>query len=57
MEEFDTYGVDTRHAWGMTEMSPLGTTNHAGGHRELYSPEQFAEMRTNVGTPYLGCGN
>ena len=54
MEEFDTYGVDTRHAWGMTEMSPLGTTNHAGGHRELYSPEQFAEMRTNVGTPIWG---
>ena len=54
MEEFDTYGVDTRHAWGMTEMSPLGTTNHAGGHRELYSPEQFAEIRTNVGTPIWG---
>ena len=54
MEEFDTYDVDTRHAWGMTEMSPLGTTNHAGGHRELYSPEQFAEMRTNVGTPIWG---
>jgi len=54
MEEFDGYGVDTRHAWGMTEMSPLGTTNHAGGHRELYSPEQFAEMRTNVGTPIWG---
>jgi fatty-acyl-CoA synthase len=54
MEEFDTYGVDTRHAWGMTEMSPLGTTNHAGGHRALYSPEQFAEMRTNVGTPIWG---
>ena len=35
-------------------MSPLGTTNHAGGHRELYSPEQFAEMRTNVGTPIWG---
>ena len=54
MEEFDTYGVDTRHAWGMTEMSPLGTTNHAGGHRELYRPEQFAEVRTNVGTPIWG---
>ena len=54
MEEFDTYGVDTRHAWGMTEMSPLGTTNHAGGHRELYSLERFAEMRTNVGTPIWG---
>jgi fatty-acyl-CoA synthase len=23
----DTYGVDVLHAWGMTEMSPLGTVN------------------------------
>ncbi|MDG2459527.1 MAG: long-chain-fatty-acid--CoA ligase [Luminiphilus sp.] len=54
MEEFDSYGVDTRHAWGMTEMSPLGTTNHAGGHRVLYSPKEFADVRTNVGTPIWG---
>ena len=54
MEELDTYGVDTRHAWGMTEMSPLGTTNHAGGHRQKYSIEEFATVRTNVGTPIWG---
>jgi fatty-acyl-CoA synthase len=38
----------------MTEMSPLGTTNHAGGHRQKYSSEEFTTLRTNVGTPIWG---
>tara|TARA_B100000902_G_scaffold392131_1_gene444021 strand:+ start:525 stop:2153 length:1629 start_codon:yes stop_codon:yes gene_type:complete len=54
MEEFDSYGVDTRHAWGMTEMSPLGTSNPTGAHREQYSPDTFAALRTNVGRPIYG---
>ena len=54
MEEFDTYGVDTRHAWGMTEMSPLGTSNSAGARRSQYDAETFANIRTNVGQPIFG---
>ena len=54
MEEFDTYGVDTRHAWGMTEMSPLGTSNSSGARRNQYDAETFASMRTNVGQPIFG---
>jgi len=54
MEEFDTYGVDTRHAWGMTEMSPLGTSNSSGARRHQYDAETFASMRTNVGQPIFG---
>lgn len=54
MEEFDTYGVDTRHAWGMTEMSPLGTSNSSGARRSQYDAETFASMRTNVGQPIFG---
>jgi fatty-acyl-CoA synthase len=54
MEEFDTYGVDTRHAWGMTEMSPLGTSNSSGARRHQYDAETFANMRTNVGQPIFG---
>ena len=54
MEEFDTYGVDTRHAWGMTEMSPLGTSNSSGANRAEYTPEEFAKIRTNVGRPIFG---
>mgnify|MGYP006074563129 FL=1 len=34
MEAFDAHGVDARHAWGMTEMSPLGTVNSSGARRE-----------------------
>jgi len=54
MEEFDTYGVDTRHAWGMTEMSPLGTSNAAGANRAQFTDEEFAKIRTNVGIPVFG---
>ena len=54
MEEFDTYGVDTRHAWGMTEMSPLGTANAAGGRRETFEADDFAKVRLNVGQPIWG---
>ena len=54
MEEFDTYGVDTRHAWGMTEMSPLGTANAAGGRRETFDADDFAKVRLNVGQPIWG---
>ena len=54
MEEFDSYGVETRHAWGMTEMSPLGTSNPTGAHREQYSPDAFPAIRTNVGRPIYG---
>ena len=54
MEELDGYGVDTRHAWGMTEMSPLGTSNSSGGRREQFSAQAFAQVRTNVGQPIWG---
>lgn len=54
MEEFDTYGVDTRHAWGMTEMSPLGTSNSSGARRHQFDAETFANIRTNVGQPIFG---
>ena len=54
MEEFDSHGVDTRHAWGMTEMSPLGTGNAAGANRDRFTPDEFAKVRTNVGKPIWG---
>ena len=44
MEEFeDRYGVYVHHAWGMTEMSPLGTFNTLKpAMRKLPKEEQFA---------------
>ena len=48
------YGVETLHAWGMTEMSPVGTVNvllHK--HRQLPEEEQLA-LRRSQGRPPFG---
>ncbi|MCG7518152.1 long-chain-fatty-acid--CoA ligase [Ruegeria sp. Ofav3-42] len=50
----DTYGVDTVHAWGMSEMSPLGTTNQPmAKHFDLPQDEQH-KLRENQGRPPFG---
>nr|WP_321252737.1 long-chain-fatty-acid--CoA ligase [uncultured Ruegeria sp.] len=50
----ESYGVDTVHAWGMSEMSPLGTTNVAlAKHRDLPVEEQH-RLRENQGRPPFG---
>ena len=41
MEDLDTYGVETRVGWGMTEMSPLGSVNTSPASREDYSDEDL----------------
>jgi fatty-acyl-CoA synthase len=54
MEDFDSYGVETRVGWGMTEMSPLGTTNACTDDRGNYSEEDFAKQRLKAGRPIFG---
>lgn len=50
----DTYNVETIHAWGMTEMSPLGTANQPlAKHGDLPQAEQN-KLRENQ-APGLGC--
>ena len=50
----DRYGVDTIHAWGMTEMSPLGSTNQPlAKHAKLPLEEQRA-IRVGQGRPPYG---
>ncbi len=50
----DTYGVDTIHAWGMTEMSPLGSTNQPlAKHADLPLDAQ-RKLRENQGRPPWG---
>ncbi|WP_377187482.1 long-chain-fatty-acid--CoA ligase [Ruegeria meonggei] len=50
----ETYGVDTVHAWGMSEMSPLGTANHPlAKHRALPTEEQH-RVRESQGRPCYG---
>jgi len=50
----DDYGVETIHAWGMTEMSPLGSTNMPlSKHADLPATEQ-RKLRENQGRPPFG---
>ena len=50
----DTYDVELIHAWGMTEMSPLGTANQPlAKHLDL--PEaDLHRLRENQGRPVFG---
>ncbi|TJY59406.1 fatty-acid--CoA ligase [Sinimarinibacterium sp. CAU 1509] len=48
------YGVKIHHAWGMTEMSPLGTFNQLKNkHLKLSAEQQFA-IETKQGRPPFG---
>ncbi|WP_281994560.1 long-chain-fatty-acid--CoA ligase [Ruegeria faecimaris] len=50
----ETYGVDTVHAWGMSEMSPLGTANQPlAKHGKLPKEEQYG-LRESQGRPCYG---
>ncbi len=50
----DRYGVDVLHAWGMTEMSPLGTVNTLKAkHLDLPGDDQRA-IRLGQGRPPYG---
>ena len=50
----DTYDVEVIHAWGMTEMSPLGTVNQPlAKHRDLPT-EDMHKLRENQGRAVYG---
>ena len=50
----EDYGVDTVHAWGMSEMSPLGSSNQPlAKHAKLPIEEQH-RLRENQGRPPFG---
>jgi fatty-acyl-CoA synthase len=50
----EEYGVDVRHAWGMTEMSPLGTVcTLKSAHAGLGEAERFA-VRVKQGAAIFG---
>ncbi|SDC09384.1 long-chain-fatty-acid--CoA ligase [Ruegeria marina] len=50
----DVYGVDTIHAWGMSEMSPLGTTNQPLAKHKALPVEAQHRLRENQGRPPYG---
>ena len=50
----EQYNVDTIHAWGMSEMSPLGSVNRPlAKHRDLPEKDQH-RLRENQGRPPFG---
>ena len=54
IEAFDKYGVEVLHAWGMSEMSPLGSVNHPKAkHARLSAAERLA-VRVKQGRPPFG---
>ena len=50
----DVYGVDTIHAWGMTEMSPLGSANQPLAKHAALSEAERRQTRLNQGRPPFG---
>ena len=52
METFERrYGVEVLHAWGMTEMSPLGTVGVLKGGMESLDRERRTELKLKQGRP------
>ena len=50
----DEYGVHVIHAWGMTEMSPIGTAAAFKGHHVDLSPEQRLAVMSTQGRAVYG---
>ncbi len=50
----DDYGVDVLHAWGMTEMSPLGTVCTLKNKHLLLSKEEQMKIRLKQGRTIYG---
>ena len=50
----DRHGVEVRHAWGMTEMSPLGTVNAARHGMGGESPARFCDRQVSQGRELFG---
>lgn len=50
----DVYNVDVVHAWGMTEMSPLGTSNKPLAKHASWSKADQNKLRENQGRPPYG---
>ncbi|WP_299660663.1 long-chain-fatty-acid--CoA ligase [uncultured Ruegeria sp.] len=50
----ETYSVDTVHAWGMSEMSPLGTTNYPMAKHLGMPLEAQYKLRESQGRPPFG---
>ena len=50
----DKYGTEVIHAWGMTEMSPVGTVNALLAKHMSLPQEEQAQIRLSQGRPVFG---
>ena len=50
----DTYGVQVIHAWGMTELSPIGTVGILKGHQAKLPVEQRRAIQAKQGRGVFG---
>jgi 3-(methylthio)propionyl---CoA ligase len=50
----DRYGVQVIHAWGMTELSPIGTVGILKGHQGALEPGQQREIKAKQGRSVFG---
>lgn len=48
------YGVEVLHAWGMTELSPLGTVNNLKNKHDTLTDEERDILRQSQGRPPFG---
>ena len=52
IEKFENdYGVDVFHAWGMTEMSPVGTVCSLKSSMKTWTPEERIQQKLKQGRP------
>ena len=55
IEAFDReFGVEVLHAWGMSEMSPLGSVNHPKGKHAGMPRDELLAVRLKQGRPPFG---
>ncbi len=48
------FGVTMSHAWGMTEMTPLGTVTRLKSYMKDWTEDQQYDVRARVGYPSVG---
>ena len=54
MDRLREYGVDTHHAWGMTEMSPIGTLNNLKASLSELAQDTKDALRLSQGRAIFG---
>ena len=54
IKAFARHGIDVRQGWGMTEMSPLGTTAATKAKHTGLEPEAETSLKSKQGRPVFG---